>query len=86
LPDKGLTEVKMDITVDANIKGKASLEKSDGISGSSLWSFLDEPRRRNVALKYSIADVESEIQKVIARSRGNAYDAEQRLTLANRKA
>jgi predicted HTH domain antitoxin len=69
LLNKGLAEVKMDMAVDAYIKGKASLEKSAEISGSSLWSFLDELRRRNVALKYSIADAESEIEKVNARRR-----------------
>lgn len=69
LLDKGLEEVKMDIAVDAYVKGKASLERSAGISGSSLWGFLDELKRRNVALKYSLADAESEIRQAIARSK-----------------
>jgi predicted HTH domain antitoxin len=33
----------------------------------SLWRFLDELRRRNVALKYTMVDAESEISKLIAR-------------------
>lgn len=66
---KGLAEVKMEIAVDAYIKGKTSLEKSSEMSGVSLWSFLDELRRRNVSLKYSLADAESEIQKIIERRR-----------------
>lgn len=66
---KGLAEVKMDIAVEAYVKGKASLERSAGMSGSSLWDFLDELRSRNVALKYSLADAENEIQKVIERTR-----------------
>ena len=65
LLDKGIEEVKMDIAVDTYVKGKASLERSAGISGSSLWDFLDELRRRNVALKYSVADAESEIRRAI---------------------
>lgn len=75
LLDKGLAEVKMDIAVDSYIKGKTSLEKSSEISGVSLWSFLDELRKRNVALKYSIADAENEIQKVIERRRMKRSDA-----------
>ncbi len=69
LIDKGLAEVKMEIAVDAYIRGKTSLEKSSEISGVSLWSFLDELRKRNVSLKYSLGDAESEIQKIIARQR-----------------
>ncbi len=69
LLDKGLAEVKMEIAVDAYRKGKTSLEKSSEMSGVSLWSFLDELRRRNVSLKYSLADAESEIQKIIERRR-----------------
>jgi len=70
LLDKGLLEVKMDIAVEAYVKGKASLERSGEISGASLWDFFDELRSRNVALKYSMADAEREIQKVIERTRG----------------
>ncbi len=72
LLDKGLAEVKMDIAVDDYIRGKTSLEKSAEISGESLWSFLDELRKRNVALKYSIADAESEIKEIIGRTRPRA--------------
>ena len=69
LLDKGLAEAKMDIAVDSYIKEKTSLEQSSSIGGVSLWKFLDELRRRNVALKYSIADAEAEINEVIAKSR-----------------
>lgn len=69
LLDKGLAEVKMEIAVDNYIKGKTSLEKSSEISGVSLWSFLDELKKRNVALKYSIADAENEITKIIEEKR-----------------
>src|SRR5208283_91325 len=69
LLDKGLAEVKMEIAVDNYVRGKTSLEKSSEIAGVSLWSFLDELRKRNVALKYSLADAESEIHKVIEKSR-----------------
>jgi predicted HTH domain antitoxin len=69
LLDKGLYEVKVEIAVDSYVKGKTSLTKSAEISGVSLWSFLDELRKRNVALKYSLADAESEVQKIIGRSR-----------------
>lgn len=67
LVDKGLAEAKMDIAVDRYIKEKTSLEQSSTIAGVSLWKFLDELRRRNVALKYSMADAESEISRLIAR-------------------
>lgn len=69
LLNKGLAEVKMDIAADNYVKGKTSLEKSAETSGASLWTFLDELRRRNIALKYSLADAESEIQKIIERRR-----------------
>ena len=57
----------MEIAVDSYVKGKTSLTKSAEISGVSLWSFLDELRKRNVALKYSLADAEAEIQKITGR-------------------
>lgn len=67
--DMGLAEAKMDIAVDRYMKEKTSLEQSSKIAGVSLWRFLDEMRRRNVALKYSMADAESEIGRLIARRR-----------------
>lgn len=71
LVDKGLTEVKMDIAVDRYVKGKTSLDQSSEIAGASLWRFLDELRNRNVAMKYSAADAEAEIQKILGRRRPN---------------
>lgn len=65
LVDKGLNETKMDIAIDQYVKEKTSLERSSNIAGVSLWSFLDELRRRNVALKYSLADAQAEIEKVM---------------------
>ncbi len=73
LLDKGLSEVKMEIAVDSYVQGKTSLTKSAEISGVSLWSFLDELRKRNVALKYSLADAESEIQKITGRKRASKF-------------
>jgi predicted HTH domain antitoxin len=64
LLDKGLSDVKMEIAIDNYVKGKTSLEKSSEMAEVSLWSFLDELRKRNVSLKYSIADAETEIQKI----------------------
>lgn len=69
LVDKGLTEVKIDIATDNYVKGKTSLEQSSKIAGVSLWRFLDELRKRNIALKYSIADAENEIQVTLSRLR-----------------
>jgi predicted HTH domain antitoxin len=65
----GLAEARMDIAVDRYTKDKTSLEKSSTIAGVSLWRFLDELRRRNVALKYSMSDAESEINRLLARKR-----------------
>jgi len=67
LVDKGLTEAKMDIAVDRYVKEKASLEQASVVAGVSLWRFLDELRQRNVALKYSMADAESEIERLKSR-------------------
>ena len=69
LVDKGLTEAKLDIAADYYVKEKTSLEQSSKIAGVSLWRFLDELRKRNVALKYSMADAESEITKLLASKR-----------------
>ena len=67
--NKGLSETKMDIAVDQFVKEKSSLEQSSAIAGVSLWKFLDELHRRNVELKYSIADAESEIDEALMRKR-----------------
>lgn len=69
LVGKGLAEAKLDFAVDYYVKEKASLEQSSSIAGVSLWKFLDELRKRNIALKYSMADAESEIDKAMSRSR-----------------
>jgi predicted HTH domain antitoxin len=65
LVDMGLAEARMDIAIDRYIKEKASLGKSSAIADVSLWRFLDELRRRNVALKYSMSDAQSEIERLI---------------------
>ena len=67
LVDKGLTDARLDIAVDKYVKEKTSLEQSSKIAGVSLWKFLDELRGRNVSLKYSIADAQSEIERVMAK-------------------
>jgi predicted HTH domain antitoxin len=36
-------------------------------AGTALWGFLDELKRRNVALKYSAAEAEAEIKRVLER-------------------
>jgi len=63
----GLTEAKMDLAVDRYVKDKASLERSSKMAGVSMWRFLDELRRRNVALKYSMSDAESEINRLLGK-------------------
>lgn len=65
LVGKGLAEAKMDIAVDQYVKEKTSLAQSSELAGVSLWRFLDELRRRNIVLKYSIADAQSEIEKIM---------------------
>jgi predicted HTH domain antitoxin len=67
LVDKGLAEAKIDIAIDQYIKEKASLEQASSIAGVSLWRLLDELRKRNVMLKYSLADAQSEIEKIMDR-------------------
>lgn len=67
LVDKGLAETRLDIAVERYVKERASLEQASEIAGTSLWAFLDELRRRNVALKYSAADAKAEIDRLLAR-------------------
>lgn len=65
----GLNEARMDLAVDRYVKDKASLERSSKMAGVSMWRFLDELRRRNVALKYSMSDAASEINRLLAKKR-----------------
>jgi predicted HTH domain antitoxin len=67
--DRGLSEARLDIAVDRYVKEKASLEQASVIAGVSLWRFLDELRTRSVALRYSEADAESEINRILDRTR-----------------
>ncbi|MCL4519183.1 MAG: UPF0175 family protein [Thaumarchaeota archaeon] len=69
LLSKGLAEAKMDIAVDRYVKEKTSLAQSANIAGVSLWTFLDELRTRNVMLKYSISDAQSEIEKILRKKK-----------------
>jgi len=69
LLDRGLPEAKTDIAVDRYVKDKTSLEQSAEIAGVSLWKFLDELRTRNIMLKYSLADAQSEIEKILSRKK-----------------
>lgn len=66
--DRGLSEARLDIAVDRYVKEKVSLEQASKIADVSLWRFLDELRVRNVALKYSAADAEAEINRVVGRT------------------
>jgi predicted HTH domain antitoxin len=59
----------MDIAVDGYVNEMTSLEKSATLAGVSFWRFLDELRRRNVPLDYSMADAESEIDRLLARKK-----------------
>jgi predicted HTH domain antitoxin len=65
LVDRGLGEARMDIAVERYAKEKVSLERASDIAGVSLWKFLEELRTRNVMLKYSAADAEAEINKIL---------------------
>ena len=67
--DRGLSEARLDIAVDRYVREKVSLEQASAIAGVSLWKFLDELRTRNVALKYSQADADAEINKILERRR-----------------
>ncbi len=69
LVNKGLSEARIDIAIDLYIKEKASLEQCSKTAGVSIWKFLDELRTRNVALKYSLADAQAEIEKILERKK-----------------
>jgi predicted HTH domain antitoxin len=69
LVNKGLAEAKMDIAIDQYVKEKSSLAQSSSIAGVSLWRFLDELRSRNIALKYSMADAQSEIDRILGKKK-----------------
>ena len=67
--DRGLSEARLDIAVDRYVREKVSLEQASVVAGVSLWKFLDELRTRNVALKYSQADAEAELNRILDRTR-----------------
>lgn len=67
--DMGLGDARMDIAVERYVKERTSLEQASVIAGVSLWRFLDELRTRAVALKYSRADAEADISRILERSR-----------------
>jgi predicted HTH domain antitoxin len=69
LVDRGLGEARIDVAVERYVKEKVSLEQASAIAGVSLWKFLDELRNRNVLLKYSAADAEAEINRILERAR-----------------
>jgi predicted HTH domain antitoxin len=69
LVDRGLGEARMDIAVERYVKDKVSLEHASVIAGVSLWKLLEELRSRNVMLKYSAADAEAEIDRILERAR-----------------
>ncbi len=69
ISNRGHAEVKLEFAVNSYVKGKTSLEKSSEVAGVSLWVFLDELRKRNVSLKYSVADAENEIRTIIEKKR-----------------
>ena len=62
-----LEEVKLELAVDSYVRGKTSLARSAEIAGVSLWRFLDELRRRNVAIKYSMVLAEAEMDDIVER-------------------
>lgn len=67
--DMGLGDARMDIAVERYVKERTSLEQASVIAGVSLWRFLDELRTRAVALKYSRADAEADISRILERLR-----------------
>jgi predicted HTH domain antitoxin len=65
----GMADARMDIAVDRYVKERTSLGQSATMADVSLWRFLDELRRRNVALRYSSADAQAEIEGTLAKRR-----------------
>jgi predicted HTH domain antitoxin len=64
LLDKGIADTKLDIAIQRYISDKVSLEQGAEMAGLSLWRFLDELRKRNVQLKYTLEDAESEVERL----------------------
>jgi predicted HTH domain antitoxin len=67
--DMGLADARMDIAVDRYVKERTSLGQSATMAGVSLWRFLDELRRKNVALRYPAADAQAEIERTLTKRR-----------------
>ena len=65
--DRGLSEARLDIAIERYAREKVSLDQASVIAGVSLWRLLDELRTRNVTLKYSQADAEAEINRILER-------------------
>jgi predicted HTH domain antitoxin len=64
LLDKGIADAKLDIAIQRYIDGNVSLEQGANIADVSLWRFLDELRKRNVQMKYTLEDAKAEADQL----------------------
>lgn len=59
-----IRDEKIKIALEEYSLGKISFGNASELAGLSLWEFIDEARRRNVRLQFTMQDAEEEIGKI----------------------
>lgn len=59
--DRGLTEIKLEHSLEEYRKGKITLWKAASLAGVSLWEMLDIVKEKKIATPYTLEDLKEDI-------------------------
>lgn len=59
---RGLREIKMEHAIELYSKGKVTLWKAAELAGVSLWEMLDIVRERRIPMRYTLRDIEKDLE------------------------
>ena len=62
---RSINEEKTDFAIKEYLNEKISMGRAAKIAGISIWEMLDELKKRNITLKYKIAEAQSEIENLL---------------------
>ncbi len=62
---RSIKQERVEYALSLYLEDKISLGKAAEIAKNSIWEILEEVKKRNIPLKYKIADAELEIQKIL---------------------
>ena len=63
--ERGLRETRLEHAIDLYKHGRITLWKSAEIAGISLWDMLQIVRERRIPMKYTLKDVEKDLEIAI---------------------